>query len=56
MVSYLSAWCGLALDRRAITSLEYALIAGVLVATIVVGFNVFAGDLSDRFNTVAAGI
>ena len=56
MVNYLSAWCGLALDRRAITSLEYAIIAGVLVTTIVVGFKVFAGDLSDRFNTIAAGI
>ncbi len=56
MFNYLSAWCGLALDRRAITSVEYALIAGVLVATIVVGFKVFAGDLSDKFNTIATGI
>lgn len=56
MVSYLSVWCGLALDRRGVTALEYALIAGVLVATIVVGFNVFATDLSNKFNTIAAGI
>ena len=56
MISYMSAWCGLVLDRRAVTALEYAIIAGVLVATIVIGFNVFADALSDKFNTVAAGI
>lgn len=56
MVSYLCVWCGLPLDRRAVTSLEYTIIAGVLVATIVVGFKVFAGDLSNKFNTIAAGI
>ena len=48
----LSIW----LDRRAVTALEYAIIAGVLVATIVLGFNVFAGDLANRFNNVASGI
>jgi Flp pilus assembly pilin Flp len=49
-------WSRLVLDRRAVTALEYAIIAGVLVATIVIGFNVFASALSDKFNTVSAGI
>jgi Flp pilus assembly pilin Flp len=56
MISYVSVWSGLMLDRRAVTALEYAIIAGVLVATIVIGFNVFASALSDKFNSVAAGI
>lgn len=56
MISYMGVWCGLVLDRRAVTALEYAIIAGVLVASIVIGFNVFADALSDKFNTVAAGI
>lgn len=56
MISYVSVWSGLVLDRRAVTALEYAVIAGVLVATIVIGFNVFASALSDKFNTVSAGI
>jgi len=56
MISYVSVWSGLVLDRRAVTALEYTIIAGVLVATIVIGFNVFASALSDQFNTIAAGI
>jgi Flp pilus assembly pilin Flp len=46
----------LVLDRRAITSIEYAIIAGILVVTLVVGMNVLAGDLTSKLNSVAAGI
>jgi Flp pilus assembly pilin Flp len=56
MINYVGAWSGLVLDRRAVTALEYAIIAGVIVATLVIGFNVFADALSNKFNTVAAGI
>jgi Flp pilus assembly pilin Flp len=56
MTTCVTVCCALWLDRRAVTALEYAIIAGVLVATIVVGFNVFAGDLSSRFNNIANGI
>jgi Flp pilus assembly pilin Flp len=56
MINYVSVWSRLMLDRRAVTSLEYALIAGVIVATILVGFNTFAGDLSRKFNTIANAI
>jgi Flp pilus assembly pilin Flp len=56
MINYMRVWSALLLDRRAVTALEYAIIAGVIVATIVVGFRVFAGDLSNKFNTIASGI
>ncbi len=56
MTNCVSVWCELWFDRRAVTALEYAIIAGVLVATIVIGFDTFAGDLSDRFNNIASGI
>lgn len=56
MMNYLSAWAGLSLDRRAVTAVEYAIIAGVLVATIVIGFNTFANDVSNRFNNIANGL
>jgi len=56
MTNCVSVWCELWLDRRAVTALEYAIIAGVLVATILIGFNVFANDLSNRFNNIAGGI
>jgi Flp pilus assembly pilin Flp len=56
MLNYVTVWAGLSLDRRAVTALEYALIAGVLVATIVIGFNVFANDLSNRFSNAGSGL
>ena len=38
MIEYVKTWLELKTDRRAVTALEYALIAGVIVATILVGF------------------
>ena len=49
MTEYLRPWLALWSEQRAVTALEYALIAGVLVATILIGFNVFASDLSNSF-------
>jgi Flp pilus assembly pilin Flp len=56
MINYLKPWLLLRADHRAVTALEYALIAGVLVATILIGFNVFAGDLANRFNNVGGSL
>ncbi len=42
MFEYIKTWVELKTDRRAVTALEYALIAGVIVATILVGFQVLA--------------
>jgi Flp pilus assembly pilin Flp len=56
MFAYVRALPCLYTDERAVTALEYALIAGVIVATIAVGFNVFASDLSVKFNTIASGL
>jgi Flp pilus assembly pilin Flp len=56
MMNCVSVCCELWLDRRAVTALEYAILAGVVVATIAIGFNVFAGNLSSRFNNIASGL
>lgn len=56
MIKLLAYWSAFRSDRRAITALEYAIIAGVLVATIVIGFNVFAGDVSVKFNSVGTSL
>jgi Flp pilus assembly pilin Flp len=48
MMHYLSIW----LDRRGVTALEYGLIAGVIVAVIVVGFHVLANAESTGFSTM----
>ncbi len=38
MISYLKTWLALKTDRRAVTALEYGLIAAVLGAVIVTAF------------------
>ena len=56
MFEYIKTWVELKTDRRAVTALEYALIAGVIVATIVVGFQTFASDLSTKFNNIGGSL
>ena len=52
----LKTWLAMWTDRRGVTALEYALIAGVIVATILVGFGVLANDMSNEFSNIGAGI
>ena len=56
VIEYLKTWAELKTDRRAVTALEYALIAGVIVATILAGFSTLAGDIADKFNTIGAKV
>lgn len=56
MIAYIKTWLELKTDRRAVTALEYGLIAGVIVATVAVGFNVLGGDLSNKFNDIATNL
>jgi Flp pilus assembly pilin Flp len=43
-------------DCRAVTALEYGLIAGVLVLTVVVGFNTLGSGLTNEFTNIAADL
>ena len=52
MIEYLKTWLGLKFDRRGVTALEYGLIAGVIVATITVGFSILANSMSSSFSTI----
>jgi Flp pilus assembly pilin Flp len=45
---YLTFWR----DRRGVTALEYGLIAGVIVAVILVGFHLLANAESASFSTI----
>jgi Flp pilus assembly pilin Flp len=56
MLDYLKTWVELRTDRRAVTALEYALIAGVIVATILVGFNVLASGMSNEFSNIGGSL
>jgi len=51
-----TAWLRLKKDRRAVTALEYGLIASVLFATILVGFSLLAGDLSTKFTDIGGSL
>ena len=52
MLTALNAWMDLHFDRRAVTALEYALIAGIVVVVIAVGFGVFASNLPTKFTSI----
>ena len=56
MIQYAKTWLELRMDKRAVTALEYGLIAGVIVATIAVGFTLLAGNLSTKFSSIGTSI
>ncbi len=56
MIEIFKTLMALKSDRRAVTALEYGLIAGVIVATVAVGFGVLAGDLSTKFNNIGGSL
>jgi Flp pilus assembly pilin Flp len=43
-------------DKRAVTSLEYALVASVIVATILVGFQSMASAINLKFSSIGTTI
>jgi Flp pilus assembly pilin Flp len=56
MIDFIRVWLSLKLDRRAVTALEYGLIAGLIVATIAVGFSLLANSLSSKFVVIGSGV
>ncbi len=53
MYEYIKTWVELKTDKRAVTALEYGLIAGVLVVTVLVGFNTLGSNMMTKFNSIA---
>jgi pilus assembly protein Flp/PilA len=43
-------------DNRGVTALEYALIAGIIVVTIVIGFTSLGDALSTRFSSIGGSL
>jgi pilus assembly protein Flp/PilA len=56
MILYLTTWVQLAADRRAVTALEYGLLAGIIAATIMGGFRLLATSLSAKFSAIGASL
>jgi pilus assembly protein Flp/PilA len=52
MYEYLKIWLELKTDKRAVTMLEYGLIAAVIVVTIIGGYSLLANKLSTQFTSV----
>jgi Flp pilus assembly pilin Flp len=56
MLAYIKTWATLSTDRRAVTALEYAMIAGLVVAVIAVGFGVLASDIQTKFTSIGTNL
>jgi Flp pilus assembly pilin Flp len=56
VVEFVLTWRSLEVDRRGVTALEYGLIAGVIVAVIMLGFTSLASALSNQFTTIGDGL
>lgn len=54
MIAYIKSWLELKTDRRAVTALEYGVIAGVLVAAVAGAMTALGGDLTTKFAAVGA--
>jgi pilus assembly protein Flp/PilA len=52
MIEYLKTWLELKTDRRAVTALEYGVIAGVMAVVLVTAFTTLGNKLTGVFNTI----
>jgi Flp pilus assembly pilin Flp len=53
---YVATWLQLRTERRAVTALEYGLIAGIIVAVILLGFKGLANSLSTKFVSIGSSL
>lgn len=56
MFSYLMTWMQLQSDRRAVTAIEYGLIASLMAVVIVAGVGIFSPALTATFTKIAADL
>jgi pilus assembly protein Flp/PilA len=56
MISYLKIWLELKTDRRAVTALEYGLIAAAVAVVIVGSVATLGTNLSTTFSNIAASV
>lgn len=56
MYEYLKIWLELKTDRRAVTALEYGLIAGLVAVALITGAGTLGTALNKQFNDVAAKV
>ena len=56
MISYLKTWLALKTDRRAVTALEYGLIAAAVAVVIVGSVATLGQNLKTTFTSIAASV
>ena len=56
MLEYLITWTQLKTDRRAVTALEYGLIAGLIAVVIITGVSLVGTNLSTTFNKIGTSL
>jgi pilus assembly protein Flp/PilA len=56
MFDYLTTWMCLKTDRRAVTALEYGLIASLIAVAIIGGVTLVGGSLKTTFSSVSSSI
>jgi len=56
MLDFIRSWVELKFDRRAVTALEYGLIAALIVGTIAVAFNILGSNLSNKYSSIGSSL
>ncbi len=56
MLSYLKTWLALKTDRRAVTALEYGLIAALIASVIVTAVTGLGTKLATTFTTITGSL
>ena len=56
MLSYLKTWLDLKTDRRAVTALEYGLIAALVASVIIAGFTTLGTNIGNAIANIAGKI
>jgi len=56
MINYLTTWMQLKTDRRAVTALEYGLIAAAVSTVLIAAMAIFGPALTGVFGRISAGL
>ncbi len=56
MIEYLAGWIALKTDRRAVTALEYGLIAGLIALVIIGALTTMGSGLMAKFTTIDSNL
>ncbi len=56
MIGHLKTWTQLKNDRRAVTALEYGIIAGLISIVIITGAGLFGTKLAAVFTTIGTAL